>query len=87
VIETFGYITDMDVKSGATVGFIAAAGGLAGAVFGVLVGGIMDSKNAGQLVAISAGAGALVGAFAGGAIVAPSPPATGTAGLPAQLKG
>jgi hypothetical protein len=68
-----GSLLDMDVKSGTTVGFITAIGGLTGAVFGSLIAGMLNSKE-GPAATYGAGAGALVGAFIGGTIVAATPP-------------
>lgn len=77
----------MNVQAGATVGFLTAAGGLAGAMFGAIVGGLLESKATDRLTTYGAGAGALMGAFIGGTIVTTTPtaPAVGTAGAPPQL--
>jgi hypothetical protein len=76
----------MNVQAGATVGFMTALGGLAGAFAGAMLGGLLDSKNS-TMTTFGAGAGALAGAFIGGTIVttAPIAPAVGTAGVPPQL--
>ena len=79
----------MDVKAGATVGFLTALGGLSGAIFGAMVGGILETKesSAEKMITYGAGAGALVGAFIGGTVVTTSPATTtGTAGPPPQLR-
>jgi hypothetical protein len=70
----------MDVKAGATVGFATAIGGLAGYMFGAFFGSLAG-RDSNQLNLGIAGAGALVGAFVGGTIVAPTvaSAATGTA--------
>ena len=65
----------MDVKSGATVGFITALGIAAGAGGGLLLGEIADVKRPGNLAVFLGVAGGLVGAFFGGTMVAPSPAA------------
>jgi hypothetical protein len=65
----------MDVKAGATVGFAAAAGALAGAVFGTLVGAVLDEPSE-KISTYMAGTGGLLGAFFGGMMVAPTPPST-----------
>ena len=77
----------MNVQAGATVGFLTALGGLAGAMAGAMFGGILDSKNSEKFTTFGAGAGALAGAFIGGTVVTSSPttPAVGAAGVPAQL--
>ena len=70
----------MNVQAGATVGFAAAIGGLAGYMFGAFFGSLAG-RDSNQLNLGIAGACALVGAFVGGTLVAPTPPAaaTGTA--------
>lgn len=79
----------MDVKSGAMVGFVTALGGVAGLVFGYTAASLVEAKRAGE-IAIGFGAiGGLVGAFAGGTLVAAdvttTPAVAGTAGIPPQL--
>jgi hypothetical protein len=77
----------MDVKAGATVGFVAALGGLSGAITGAFFAGILDAKGdaSEKMTTFGAGAGALVGAFIGGVIVAPAAPATVAGVPPSQL--
>ena len=81
----------MNVQAGATVGFLTALGGLSGAIFGSMVGGLLETKgsSAEKMVAYGAGAGALVGAFIGGTVIAPAattttPTAAATPLLPAS---
>jgi hypothetical protein len=70
----------MDVKAGATVGFATAIGGLAGYMFGAFFGSLAGLRESAQLNVGIAGAGALVGAFVGGTLVAATPAAAvGTA--------
>lgn len=76
----------MDVKSGATVGFITAVGVTAGAMAGLFVGDLADVKRPGNLAAFMALAGGLTAAFIGGTIVAATPAAAGAAGPPKLLK-
>lgn len=69
----------MNVQAGATVGFATAIGGLAGFMFGAFFGSLAGRESDKLNVGI-AGAGALIGAFVGGTMVAPTPPtAVGTA--------
>lgn len=70
----------MDVKAGATVGFTTAVGFLGGALFAGMI-GMVTGKNSDKLTAISGAVGGLVGAFAGGTMVAATPtgPAAATA--------
>jgi hypothetical protein len=70
----------MDVKAGATVGFATAIGGLAGYMFGAFFGSLAGRTST-ELNLGVAGAGALVGAFVGGTMVAatPAPGPTGAA--------
>lgn len=78
----------MDVKAGATVGFVTAIAGVAGLVFGWTAASLVDAKRPGEIAAGFGAIGGLIGAFAGGTLVAPTvttTPATGTAGIPPQL--
>ena len=81
----------MDVKVGASVGFTTALGITGGALFGFLAAELVDLKKPGSVIALSAIAGALVGAFVGGTIAAPDPGTAsaqvGSAGIPIALLG
>jgi hypothetical protein len=70
----------MDVKVGASVGFTTALGITGGAVFGLLAAELVNLKKPGSVIAISAVAGALLGAFIGGTLAAPDPTAGATVG-------
>jgi hypothetical protein len=63
----------MDVKAGTTVGFVTVLGGAAGAVAGLVVGELANAKHPGQIASAFGAIGALVGAFMGGTMVAPTP--------------
>ena len=69
----------MDVKAGATVGFITVLGGVGGAVVGTLVDALVStpSREGGKVVVLSTALGALAGAFLAGTVMAPTP-TTGT---------
>jgi hypothetical protein len=71
----------MDIKAGATVGFATALGGLGGVMLAAFMGSLLDRKSGEMMVGVGA-AGALVGAFVGGTIVAPTPAAAPLAGVP-----
>lgn len=66
----------MDVKAGTTVGFVTVLGGAAGAVAGLVVGELANAKHPGQIASAFGAIGALVGAFMGGTMVAPTPAAS-----------
>jgi hypothetical protein len=86
----------MDVKSGALVGFVTALGGVGGLVFGWTAAVLVDAKRPGEIAAGFGAIGGLIGAFAGGTLVAPDTttttatttptPAVGSSGIPAQLQ-
>lgn len=68
----------MDVKSGATVGFVTALGLTAGSATGYLISEMTEMKRPGVLVALLGVAGALGGAFFAGTLVAGDAPAPTT---------
>ncbi len=65
----------MDVKVGTTAGFVAALGGIGGAMFGYLAGSVvgLPAKDQPAVTGASAIIGGLVGAFVGGSMAAPDP--------------